>query len=177
MEPDFENFLILWGNRFVAELRTRLNSEYFAAPGINDEGTDVGDAYSKGRKKEFAGNFVKSPVGSKLYESIEGRITPDGFELLMLDYWEYVNYGRLKGKYVPISPLENWAKTKGFPNPLGAAFAISKNIYKFGIAPTFFYDKAIASLELQFEREADVMVDKTLNDFFDKLLERNISTK
>lgn len=176
MEPDFENFLILWGNRFVAELRARLNTEYFAAPGINNDGTDVGDAYSKGRNTEFSGNFVKSPMGSKLYESIQGQITPDGFELLMLDYWEYVNYGRKRGNYVPISPLENWAKTKGFPNPLGAAFAISTNIKKFGIAPTFFYDKAIATLESQFEREADEMVDKTLNDFFDNLLERNITT-
>lgn len=176
MEPDFENFLKLWGNRFVAELRSRLNTEYFAAPGINDGGTDVGDAYLKGRDPKYKGDFIKSPMGSKLYESIEGRITPDGFELLMLDYWEYVNYGRKKGNYVPISPLENWAKTKGFPNPLGAAFAISTNIKKFGIAPTFFYEKAIATLEKQFEQEADGIMDKTLNAFFDKLLERNIKS-
>jgi hypothetical protein len=182
MEPEFENFLNLWGQRFVRELRTRLNMAYFAAPGINKQGDGVGDAYSESidgrvRNKQYSGNFIKSTIGSRLYESIEGKVTPEGFELLMLDYWEYVNYGRQRGKYVPISPLEEWARTKGFPNPRGAAFGISTNIKRYGIAPTYFYDNAILALEAQFEAEADEMMAGTINDFFDKLLEKNIPSK
>jgi hypothetical protein len=182
MEQEMEVFLEIWGQRFVNELRARLNQTYFAAPGINAEGTDVGNAYGetidgRTRNKQYSGNFIKSPIGSSLYQSIEGRVTPDGFELLMNDYWEYVNYGRKRGNFVPISKLEQWARTKGFPNPTAAAWGANWNIKRYGIAPTFFYDNAIASLEAQFQAEADDMMDKTINDFFDKLLERNISTQ
>lgn len=181
MEQEMNVFLETWGRRLVMELKKRLNTTYFAAPGINSEGTDVGDAYSEeidGRKrnKAYSGNFIKSGMGKALYESIQGKVTPDGFELLMNDYWEYVNYGRKRGKYVPIGPLVKWAQTKGFPNPRGAAFGISTNIKRYGIAPTFFYDNAIASLEAQFNAEADDMMEKTINDFFDRLLETNIPT-
>lgn len=162
-----------WGSRFVRILRTKLNSPYDSAPGYNL------DAYSgeKPRDPEYRANRIKSRVGSALYESIEGRITPDGFELLMNDYWEYVNYGRLPGKYVPIGPLYEWAKLKGFPDYKAAAWGANHNIKKFGIAPTYFYENAIETLEVQFLNEAAEWVDKTLNDFFDNLLETNIQTR
>lgn len=182
MEQEMRVFLEIWGQRFVNELRTRLNTSYFSAPGINSDGSDVGDAYSESidgrvRNKRYSGNFIKSGPGSSLYESISGQVTPEGFELLMNDYWEFVNYGRKRGNFVPIGPLETWAKTKGFPNPTAAAWGANWNIKRYGIAPTFFYDNAIASLEAQFNAEADEMMDKTINDFFDKLLEKNISTQ
>lgn len=169
MKPDFTEFLNFWGQAFVAELKRRLNSNYDYAPGIN------GDAYSNGRNKKYSGSGIKSAESSSLYKSIEGKMTTDGFELLMLDYWYYVNYGRKEGSYVPISPLVEWATTKGFDNPVGAAWGANYNIYKFGIAPTNFYDDAITTLEGQFDRQADNMMEKTINDFFDNLLEKNIT--
>lgn len=179
MEPDFAAFINYWGQSFVRELKRRLALQYLSAPGINEAGTEEGDAYAEGRNpgpvKYGPELRVKSAMGSKLYESIEGRMTPDGFELLMLDYWEYVNYGRRRGNFVPIRPLEEWARTKGFPNPTAAAWGANYNIKKFGIAPTFFYDNAITSLEAQFDMEADEMMERTLNDFFDKLIETNTS--
>lgn len=171
MEPELQAFMTRWGELFVLELKARLNTAYDSAPGINN------DAYQRGRNDEYRGMRIKSDPNSDLYKSISYQLTPDGFELLMNDYWEYVNYGRQEGNYVPISPLVDWASTKGFPDPVGAAFGISNNIKKFGISPTFFYDNAIQALEEQFATSLDAQVGKSIGDFFDRLLQTNIETK
>lgn len=176
MEAELQAFMTRWGELFVLELKARLNSAYDSAPGYN------GDAYTtavegKVRNDEHRAMRIKSDPNSDLYKSIQYQLTPDGFELLMNDYWEYVNYGRLPGNYVPIGPLVDWASTKGFPNPVSAAFGISTNIKKFGISPTYFYDNAIQALEEQFATSLDAQVGKSIGEFFDRLLQTNIETK
>jgi hypothetical protein len=171
-QPDLftQQFYQIWGNRFVLALKQKLAQTYSYAPGYGF------DAYSNGRNAKYSGEAPKSIGGSALYDSITGNVTDsgDGFELFMNRYWEYVNYGRKKGSYVPITPLETWAQLKGFPNPRGAAFGISTNIYKFGIAPTFFYDEAINQLQIQFDRAVEDQFFKSIGDFFDNLFEENL---
>jgi hypothetical protein len=167
MEPELRAFMTRWGNLFKTELKAQLMMSYKFAPGYN------GDAYSNGRNPEYQGQAPKSATNS-LYDSITGQMTEDGFELLMLDYWEYVNYGREKGKYVPITPLQEWATLKGIPNPESAAFGISRNIFKFGIAPTNFYENAIDRLQEQFDAQLEENVSRSFTEFFDNLLERTI---
>jgi hypothetical protein len=87
-----------------------------------------------------------------------------------------VNYGRAEGKYVPITPLENWAKLKGFANPRGAAFGISKNIFKFGVKPTNFYETAIDKIQTEFDAEIGEAIERSFTEFFDNLLENTIDT-
>jgi hypothetical protein len=176
MEPELAAFMTRWGELFVLELKARLNTAYDSAPGYD------GNAYQTpkkdgGRDPDYRAFRIKSDPNSNLYKSISYQLTQDGFELLMNDYWEYVNYGRLKGKYVPISPLVNWASTKGFPNPRSVAFAVSNNIQKFGISPTFFYDNAIQALEEKFATSLDAEIGKSIGEFFDRLLQTNIETK
>jgi hypothetical protein len=56
----------------------------------------------------------------------------------------------------------------------GVAFAISKNIQKFGIAPTYFYDKAFEVFELEFESEAIKALGIDVETFFDRVVEENL---
>lgn len=167
MDEQLAAFMTIWGNRFVAELKAQLLVKYNYAPGF------AGNAYGEGRNPAFQGTASKYATGN-LYNSISSNITDEGLELLMLDYWEWVNYGRQAGKYVPIKPLEDWATLKGFEDPTGAAFGISTNIKKFGIAPTNFYETAIDKLQEQFDRELADNVERSFTMFFDNLLENTI---
>lgn len=167
--------MAIWGARFAKVLKERLAASYPYAPGSagSQPTLTIGDAYSNGRKTEFAGEGNKL-ASSALYNSISYESDGKSFVLLMNDYWEYVNYGRERGFYVPINPLEAWAKLKGFPNPRSAAFGISKNIYKFGIAPTYFYDDALLQLEAEFDEGVEDTLGKSFNDFLNNLFQENL---
>jgi hypothetical protein len=87
--------------------------------------------------------------------------------------------------WLPIKPLMSWIRAKGMNknkksgkfekfNIKKVAFAISKNIQKFGIAPTYFYDKAFEVFELEFENEAIKALGIDVETFFDRVVEENL---
>jgi hypothetical protein len=180
MDESLQQFLQLWGNRTVAELKLRLAQSYAYAPGFN------GDAYSNGRNSAYSGQGPKSPAGSALYNSIQGQVTQDGFEILMNSYWEYVNYGvhpnsKYDGKPTNpprggsspfISSLQKWGQTKlglDAKQSLGMAFAVRQNIFKFGIAGTGFFETALGTIESEFELALEEQMGRSINEFFDKI--------
>lgn len=57
---------------------------------------------------------------------------PESGELLVADYYEYVLRGRKPGRRPPVDPLIEWARAKGFDNPVSMAWAVAFNIAKFG---------------------------------------------
>ena len=81
--------------------------------------------------------FAKVASGS-LVNSINYRLRDVAsqiqVQLIANDYLKYVDSGRKPGTYPPIRPLLQWVSIKGMPK--GAAYAIQKNIYRFGIKPT-----------------------------------------
>ena len=169
---DLEEFMIKYGNVLKKEIQIQLDKTRTYSLGYNK------NAYSDGRKLQYAGNAPKAPFGqSDLSNNIDvvWNDQTQSLSILMLYYWKYVNFGRVPGKYVPIAPLEEWARSKGFDNPRGAAFGISKNIKKFGIQPTNFYgmalDNVANTLVNDFEDNADEMIDT----FFDKLFEDTLN--
>lgn len=102
----------------------------------------------------------------QLLNSLTATVMPDGqggFNLVItyMDYFKYVNLGRRPGRgLVPIPALLNWIKVRGikgrnkrgrFISNLSLAFAIQRNIFKFGIRPTNIYDKAYDSFEALLE--------------------------
>ena len=182
MDESLKQFLQLWGSRFEGELKLRLAQSYAFAPGFN------GDAYAQGRNPAFGGQAPKSIAGAgTLYSSIQGQITEDGFEILMNSYWEFVNYGvqpnqnytgitdraNPRGGSSPfISSLQKWGQNKlglSAEKALGMAFAVRRNIFRFGIAGTGFFDAATANLADDFELSLEEQMGKTIEDFFDKL--------
>jgi hypothetical protein len=116
--------------------------------------------------KVASGNLLNS-LSSKLVAGQNGQ--PGYLEVTYANYFEYVNLGRRPGvSRVPIKPLLDWIKIKGIvprqtknPNQsqrgrfakrgknwqLSLAFAIQKNILKYGIRPANIYDKTLESLD------------------------------
>lgn len=98
-------------------------------------------------------------ASGNLEESIEERIRVGGFQILMADYWEYVDEGRKAGKFPPISKIEEWLK---YPNVRDRirfgndkafgekerktlAFLIARKIARKGIKGSKFFTKVIES--------------------------------
>jgi hypothetical protein len=128
--------------------------------------------YPYGNPKRGVGNKVAS---GKLLNSLSSKLVggtggqPGYLEVTYANYFEYVNGGRRKGvKKVPIQSLLDWIKIRGIkprqinnPNKsqrgrfakrgkgweLRLAFAIQKNIFKYGIRPANIYDKTLESLD------------------------------
>ena len=57
----------------------------------------------------------------------------------------------------------------------GAAFGISTNLKKFGIAPTYFYDLAIENLEKTINDDLFKDIETSVEDFLEHLVEETIS--
>lgn len=148
--PNYDEEMKRLAALFQETLKKQLAKPYPYAPGYN------------GQRKTQGFRDMKKKTGS-LYNSIRATFDPesDQIKVVMLEYWKYVNDGRKPGHYVPIKPLMDWIKVKGFNrdtrgrfkkfNIKGTAFAISRNIYKFGIRPTNFYDDSFDVFVESFE--------------------------
>ena len=83
----------------------------------------------------YKDKIIKNKVvaSGKLRDSINYKVittdTSIGVYLSAVDYWEYVEYGRKAGKFVPIKPLKNWLLQK---NSLIKKTCIYKLIIKVG---------------------------------------------
>lgn len=112
-----------------------------------------GFAKYKGLSNKVASGSLRNSV------TVTAENTGDGMDILaisMNDYGKWVQSGRLPGKKgVPIDALEKWIKQRGlkgrdkkgrFITNRSFAFGIQKNIKKFGIRPSNWYDVAIESV-------------------------------
>lgn len=103
------------------------------------------------------GNKVASGT---LARSVEVQTKTDNnithIQVLMEEYSQWVQSGRMAGKrYVPVGSLMKWIKQRGlkgrdkkgrFMTDKSFAYAISKNINKFGIRPSNFLDISIEKI-------------------------------
>ncbi len=162
--------LKILGNLFQKKLKDALLMDYPYAPGFND------NAYGKGRNPKYKGSGPIKASGS-LLNDIEIKTTDDSIEVYLPKHWRYVDEGRKPGKYVPIKPLIEWATIKlglSGKEAKSAAFGISKNIYKFGIKPTYFYSNAIDGIEEMLDDKIPELVGIDIEDFLDNLLEKTL---
>jgi hypothetical protein len=102
----------------------------------------------------------------ELYDSFSSSVVNEnGLPVLVLeygDYFKYVDKGRLPhARRVPLQFLIAWIKVRGLKprtkkgrfakvtdkSIKGLAFAVQTNIYKYGIRPTYIYDKALDEFE------------------------------
>jgi hypothetical protein len=168
---EYQKAMIEFAKKFQKTLKASLIKPYPFAPGYNKE------------RRPFGVRDMKSKTGN-LYKSIEVEYdaSKDAIVISMLDYWQNVNDGRKPGKYVPIKPLMEWIRHKGFNknkktgkfqkfNIKGMAFAVSKNIQKFGIAPTNFYDDAFVDFIKDYEDGPLMALGVDVQDFFAKIID------
>lgn len=103
----------------------------------------------------------------------------DVIEISMAEYGQYVQSGRLPGKKgIPISIIEKWIsqrKLKGRNQKTGKyitnksfAFAIQKNIMKFGIRPSNFLDVAIEDI-MNNNEIMDLLEEATIEELINAL--------
>jgi len=168
MDENIDGILELYGELFVDKLKAALRLKYPYSPGYDGVRQTTGSATKR------AG--VHYGYNQSLYDSITYNYHPSTqeVEVLMNEYWQWVNDGRRPGSYVPIRPLELWAQKRlGLEGreAKSAAFGISKNIQKFGIAPTYFYDTAIEALDKQINTEMFDEVGTSVEDFIEHLVE------
>lgn len=99
---------------------------------------------------ELSKNLIKdnAVASGKLNESIEVRAfdrgSKFGIDIMMLDYWDYVDKGRKAGKMPPVGKIEQWLsypnvrdKLSGFrdkpvQNPQSLAYVIARKIAREG---------------------------------------------
>lgn len=171
---EYDKAMIELSKKFEEALKQSLVKPYPFAPGYNKT------------RSPFGVRNMKTKTGN-LYNSINVEFDKSQNEVVvtMLDYWQTVNDGRRPGKYVPIKPLMRWIRSKGFNkdtktgkfkkfNIKGVAFGISKNIQKFGIAPTYFYDEAFNIFEKEFENNVYEALGIDVANFFERVVEDNL---
>ena len=114
----------------------------------------------------YRDKIIKNKVvaSGKLRDSINYRvITTDdsiGVYLDAVDYWEFVEYGRKAGKFVPIKPLKNWLLKKGLK---ASPYAISKSIQKNGIKAKPFFRQSLQEFEIDLNK-VDDLIQKDINE-------------
>jgi hypothetical protein len=119
----------------------------------------MSDLISDNKLKEFGRDYVKILVrelkrarkdaSGRLINSIDFKLRDEASNILIIieseDYLKWVDEGRKRGSYPPIRPLIEWTRIKGLP--VGAAYGIQKNIFKFGIKPTNVIQRVINEFE------------------------------
>jgi hypothetical protein len=106
----------------------------------------------KGLSNKVASGSLKNSIEVTAQE--KGDVSY--LQMSMNDYGQWVQSGRLPGKKgVPIDAIEKWIRSRGlkgrdkkgrFITNRSFAFGIQKNIKKFGIRPSDWYDVAIDSI-------------------------------
>lgn len=169
LEEHFNQWLYTYGEMMVKELKYQLVFGKFPyAPGYNDVRAQ------QGTSNKLAG--VGYGYESSLAASVQAnyRFNDGEVDILMNEYWKWVNQGRQPGgKRPPLDPLVEWAKS---PTRLGlndeearsAAFGIQTNIFRFGIKPTYFFDLAVDEVEKALEKGIENISDD-INDFLTKV--------
>jgi hypothetical protein len=114
-------------------------------------------------------------ASGKLLNSLSVKLVPSNgtnageLQITYEDYFKYVNLGRKPGKkLVPIKSILEWIKIRGikgrnkkgqFIPRLSFAFAIQRNIFKYGIRPSNIYDKGLDALEDVFNNPPPEMME------------------
>ena len=99
-------------------------------------------------------------------------------QVLMAEYGQWVQSGRVPGKgYVPVGSLLKWIKQRGlkgrdkkgkFMTDKSFAFAIQKNIKKFGIRPANFLDVSMEKIMAD-ERITDLLGEAAYEDLINAI--------
>ena len=162
-----------YGQLMVDEIKKSLLVNYPYAPGYQGSRGTMGQA-----NKVVDG----APLGydTNLYNSVSYKYNVESqeVEILMNEYYQWVNDGRRAGSYAPIKPLQRWAMARlglGQEEAKSAAFGISTNLFKFGIAPTYFFDLAIENLEKTINQDLFSEIETSVESFLENLVEETIS--
>jgi hypothetical protein len=170
------------GQLFVDYYRERIKDKIYPYGNPNQRG--LGNKVASGR--------LLNSLSAQVKDTQDGLV----LEITYMDYFKYVNLGRRPRKgFVPIRALLEWIRVKGikgrnkkgrFIKNLSFAFAIQRNIYKYGIRPANVFDKAYDSFEdilenppIAFRDEYDQLYDaigRDVENFLEKTINKELSS-
>ena len=128
-----------------------------------DEAVSLVAAILKAKNKKATGTLINS-FSYKIIEDTNGLLS---LGLLSdVDYAEFVDKGRKPGRMPPTKPLEKWLKAKGIGDSRkqkSIAFAIARNIGRFGIKPTPFIKPVLDKISRDLVEEIERNKQLTMN--------------
>lgn len=143
---------------------------------LNDFGKELADKYQINLAKDDA---VES---GKLINSIKYIFNKNNtsFEISMemAEYWKYVENGRKRGKFPPISAIREWVSVKQvMPRPYNGklptenqlAFLIARSIANKGIRPRPIFHDTLDDVIKDFENGLEDAFTKDLENEMDKI--------
>lgn len=108
--------------------------------------------------KDATGNLVNNISFIITYNQEDISI-----EFSMPEYGVFVDKGRRPGKQPPISAILPWLKIKGIPE--SAAFPIARNIGRFGIQPTPFFETSIEKNKESLIRDLETAIAQDIESY------------
>lgn len=97
------------------------------------------------QSRGYGGSPTKNGIGPKiassnLYNNIDYRIEydengfPESFNIIMEDYWYWIDRGRRPGSFPPVTAIRNWIIEKGinFPPVNGRVPTLEQKTYMIG---------------------------------------------
>ena len=134
-------------------------------------------------RQELTINNVNS--SGSLYNTIKSQVVVDDQtitgDLILNDYWKYIEYGRKPGRFPNIQAIKGWIKQKPIiptgklgklPTTDQLAFLISKKIATKGIQGKNLLEKAIDILEKQYNNKLEDAVTKDVTKEIDNQLNK-----
>lgn len=139
-------------------------------------GKALGDELKKNLIQEL--RRTKTIASGDLIKSLNVEIeqTSDGIiiSLASNDYITYIEKGRKRGKYAPVSDLQRWVRAKGIATDekrvKSIAFAINNKIKKEGIKPRPVLENAYSSGLPLYDRIIDQVLEKDLTKYLEEKL-------
>jgi hypothetical protein len=139
-----------------------------------------GDDWIKTLTKHLVAHGKRA--SGRLIQSIDYKISKQADMIRIIiegeDYLRFVDQGvdgkftsygspyRFTTKMPPVSKIEEWCSTKGIPK--SAAFPIAKNIFKFGIEPTYVIDSTLSEMRIDTDVISKNIEDWLINKFENK---------
>lgn len=135
--------------------------------------------FGMGKNKGIGNKIASGNLRNSVEATVKSGKNGDMIEISMAEYGQWVQSGRLPGKKgIPISVIERWIKQrklKGRNQKTGRyitdrsfAFAIQKNIMKFGIRPSNFLDVAIEDI-MENKQIMDLLEEATIEDLINAI--------
>ena len=134
-------------------------------------------------RQELTVNNVNS--SGSLYDTIKSQVVVDdqaiSGDLILNDYWKYIEYGRKPGRFPNIQAIKGWIKQKPviptgklgkLPTTDQLAFLISRKIATKGIKVKNLLGKAIDILEKQYNDKLEDAVTKDVTKEIDNQLNK-----
>lgn len=110
---------------------------------------------------------VNTLIDSHLYDEIETKADLDMIQIMINEYYEYVESGMTAGHWVEAEYLIPWMQDKGISTDNNTLYNIQYSIYKWGISPRPFMEDAWEMIDYYFDEFADKIIEIMLEDVVD----------